>query len=106
MRNILWTATSGLLLLVASHAAGAAEPLKFGQCYDLTKVCSFISPQIAQASRDLAALINANGGIGSRPIDMWAGTKWVPQSDWFADYTDLVWTTVTQHSADFAKAGK
>ena len=48
-----------------------------------------------------------HGGGGKTRIEMWDGTKWVPQSDWFADYTDLVWSTVKQHSGDFAKsAGK
>jgi branched-chain amino acid transport system substrate-binding protein len=36
---------------------------------------------------------------------MWDGTKWVVQSDWSADYTDLVWSIVKQHSAEFAKSG-
>ena len=44
-----------------------------------------------------------HGGGGKTRIDMWDGTKWVPQTDWFADYTDLVWATVKQHSATFAK---
>ncbi|MFP5486656.1 MAG: ABC transporter substrate-binding protein, partial [Gammaproteobacteria bacterium] len=61
-----------LLLIAAAWAAPAhaAEPIKFGQCYDLTKVYSFISPQIGQATRDLAALINAKGGIAGRPIEL------------------------------------
>jgi len=38
---------------------------------------------------------------------MWDGSKWVPQSDWSAEYADLVWSTVKQHSGEFAKsAGK
>ncbi|HMO46920.1 MAG TPA: ABC transporter substrate-binding protein [Rubrivivax sp.] len=47
-----------------------------------------------------------HGGGGKTRIDMWDGSKWVPQTDWFADYTDLVWSTVKQHSAEFAKSGK
>jgi branched-chain amino acid transport system substrate-binding protein len=47
-----------------------------------------------------------HGGGGKTRIDMWDGAKWVPQTDWFADYTDLVWSTVKLHSADFAKSGK
>lgn len=46
-----------------------------------------------------------HGGGGKTRIEMWDGSKWVPQSDWYADYTDLVWSTVTQHSAEFAKSG-
>jgi branched-chain amino acid transport system substrate-binding protein len=45
-----------------------------------------------------------HGGGGKTRIEMWDGAKWVPQSDWFADYTDLVWSIVKQHSAEFAKS--
>ena len=47
-----------------------------------------------------------HGGGGKTRIDMWDGTKWVAQTDWFADYTNLVWTLVKANSADFAKSGK
>ena len=47
-----------------------------------------------------------HGGGGKTRIDMWDGTKWVPQTDWFADYTDLVSTLVKANSADYAKAAK
>ena len=47
-----------------------------------------------------------HGGGGKTRIDMWDGTKWVAQTDWFADYTALVWTMVKANSADFAKSGK
>jgi branched-chain amino acid transport system substrate-binding protein len=45
-----------------------------------------------------------HGGGGKTRIEMWDGTKWVPQGDWFSDYTDLVWSTVKQHSAEYAKS--
>lgn len=47
-----------------------------------------------------------HGGGGKTRIEMWDGKKWVPQTDWFADYTDLVWDVVKQHSSEFAKSGK
>jgi len=47
-----------------------------------------------------------HSGGGKSWIDMWDGTKWVPQSDWIADYSDLVWATVKKHSGDFAKSGQ
>ena len=47
-----------------------------------------------------------HGGGGKTRIDMWDGAKWVPQTDWFADYTGLVNTLVKANSADFAKANK
>ena len=37
---------------------------------------------------------------------VWDGTKWVAQTDWFADYTGLVGTLVKANSADYAKAAK
>jgi branched-chain amino acid transport system substrate-binding protein len=47
-----------------------------------------------------------HGGGGKTRIDMWDGTKWVAQTDWFADYTGLVGTLVKANSADFAKSNK
>ena len=45
-----------------------------------------------------------HGGGGKTRIEMWDGAKWVAQTEWFSDYNDLVWSTVKQHSAEFAKA--
>mgnify|MGYP001053501271 CR=1 FL=1 len=54
--------------LLSSAPATAQEPLKFGLCYDLTKAYTFLSPHIAQAAQDLAALQNLKGGIEGRPV--------------------------------------
>ncbi len=54
--------------LLSATAATAQEPLKFGLCYDLTKSYTFVSPHLAQAAQDLAALQNLKGGIEGRPI--------------------------------------
>ena len=48
----------------------ASEPLRFGLCYDLTKSYGFITPQVAQAARDYAALINSKGGLGGKDAIM------------------------------------
>jgi branched-chain amino acid transport system substrate-binding protein len=48
----------------------AAEPVRFGLCYDLSKAYTFISPQYAQAQRDYADLINLKGGIDGHPVDV------------------------------------
>jgi len=45
-----------------------------------------------------------HGGGGKTRIEMWDGTKWIPQTGWFSDYNDLVWSTVKQHSAEYAKS--
>jgi branched-chain amino acid transport system substrate-binding protein len=47
-----------------------------------------------------------HGGGGKTRIDMWDGSKWVAQTEWFADYTGLVWTLVKANSADFTKSSK
>ena len=47
-----------------------------------------------------------HGGSGKTRIEMWDGAKWVPQSEWFSDYDDLVWATVKTSSSEFAKSGK
>ena len=31
-----------------------------------------------------------HGGGGKTRIEMWDGTKWVPQTDWIAAYDDVV----------------
>ena len=47
-----------------------------------------------------------HGGGGKTRIDMWDGTKWVPQSEWISAYTDVVWEVVKAQSAEFAKSAK
>jgi branched-chain amino acid transport system substrate-binding protein len=47
-----------------------------------------------------------HGGGGKTRIEMWDGAKWVPQTDWFSAYDDVVWEVVKQQSAEFAKAPK
>ncbi len=47
-----------------------------------------------------------HGGGGRTRIDMWDGTKWVPQSDWIAAYGDVVGAVVKEQSAEFAKTAK
>ena len=47
-----------------------------------------------------------HGGGGKTRIEMWDGAKWVPQTDWFSAYDDVVWEVVRQQSAEFAKSTK
>jgi len=35
---------------------------------------------------------------------MWDGSKWVPQTDWFSAYDDVVWEIAKKGSAEFAKS--
>ena len=45
----------------------AAEPVRFALCYDLSKAYTFVSPQIAQAARDYAELLNSRGVSKATP---------------------------------------
>ena len=47
-----------------------------------------------------------HGGGGKTRIDMWDGTQWVAQSDWFSAYGDVVDKVVKEQSAEFAKGAK
>ncbi len=47
-----------------------------------------------------------HGGGGKTRIDMWDGAKWVPQSDWFSAYDDVVRQVVKEQSAEYAKSAK
>jgi branched-chain amino acid transport system substrate-binding protein len=44
-----------------------------------------------------------HGGGGRTRVDMWDGSKWVPQSDWIAAYQDVIWEVVKEQAAEFAK---
>ncbi|HYD76591.1 ABC transporter substrate-binding protein [Ramlibacter sp.] len=61
---------AGLALLAGSGAAQAQDTIKFGLCYDLSKAYTFVTPQIAQAAKDYATLLNAKGGIEGKQIEI------------------------------------
>jgi branched-chain amino acid transport system substrate-binding protein len=50
--------------------ATAADPMRFGLCYDLSKAYTFVTPQVAQAAKDYADLLNSKGGIEGHPVEM------------------------------------
>lgn len=50
--------------------ASAQETVKFALCYDITKAYSFVTPQVAQAARDYATLLNQKGGIEGKQIEV------------------------------------
>ncbi|KRS11148.1 branched-chain amino acid ABC transporter substrate-binding protein [Roseovarius atlanticus] len=51
-------------------AQASAEPFRVGVCYDLSKAYTFVTPQVSQAAMDLAKLINMQGGIGGKPVEV------------------------------------
>lgn len=65
-----------LLSLLAGAAlslglpAAQAQPVKFGLCYDLSKAYTFITPQVVQAVKDYAEILNQKGGIEGHPIEI------------------------------------
>jgi branched-chain amino acid transport system substrate-binding protein len=42
-----------------------------------------------------------HGGGGKTRIEMWDGETWVPQTDWIADYKDIVWDVVKESSSKY-----
>ncbi len=68
MTKRLLTALAGLALAGAVQTAQAQ--IKFGLCYDLSKAYTFVSPQIVQAAKDYADLLNLKGGIEGRKIEI------------------------------------
>ncbi|NVN86853.1 MAG: ABC transporter substrate-binding protein [Rhodopseudomonas sp.] len=71
MKLKLASLTSGLALsLMSMLPANAADPVRFAMCLDLSKVYTFITPQIAQSARDYAELVNQKGGIEGHPVEI------------------------------------
>ena len=68
-----WLSTlAGLALLLGGQAAMAqqTQPVRFALCYDLSKAYTFVTPQIVQAARDYADILNQKGGIEGHPIEI------------------------------------
>ena len=61
-------ALAGLTLGLASQVAQAQ--VKFGICYDLSKAYTFVTPQVVQAAKDYAALLNMRGGLEGQKIEL------------------------------------
>ncbi len=61
-------AVAGMAL--AGAPAAQAQPVKFGLCYDLSKAYTFVTPQIVQAAKDYADIVNAKGGIEGHPVEI------------------------------------
>ena len=72
MKKSLLSTLAGLALLAAGTAAQAqtGNTIKFGLCYDLSKAYTFVTPQIVQAVKDYADVLNAKGGIEGHKIEI------------------------------------
>lgn len=56
--------------LQSAQAQAPAQPVKFALCYDLSKSYGFVTPQVSQAARDYAQILNQKGGIEGHPIEI------------------------------------
>ncbi|QRG07342.1 ABC transporter substrate-binding protein [Xanthobacter dioxanivorans] len=45
-------------------------------------------------------------GGGKARIARWDGAKFVPVTDWFSAYSDVVWAVIRESAAEFQKSGK
>ncbi len=70
MKSKLLSVVAGLGLALASVQHAQAQPVKFALCYDLSKAYTFITPQVSQAVRDYAQILNQKGGIEGHPIEI------------------------------------
>jgi branched-chain amino acid transport system substrate-binding protein len=72
MKRRTLSVLAGLALLAGTSVAQAqsGNTIKLGLCYDLSKAYTFVTPQIVQAAKDYATLLNAKGGIEGHPIEM------------------------------------
>ncbi|MBC7215833.1 MAG: ABC transporter substrate-binding protein [Burkholderiaceae bacterium] len=71
MKPKLLSIVAGIGLAFSSMQSANAQsaPIKFAGCYDLTKAYGFVTPQIAQAAKDYAKILNQKGGIEGHPVE-------------------------------------
>lgn len=70
MQRRLTMALGGLALALGLQPAMAQQTIKVAMCYDLSKAYTFVSPQIVQAAKDYAQLINDKGGIEGNKLEV------------------------------------
>jgi len=73
MRIRLLSMLAGLAVLAGTTPAMAQAPadtVRIALCYDLSKAYTFITPQLAQAAKDYALLLNEKGGIEGKKIEI------------------------------------
>jgi len=72
MKIKLFSLLAGMVVALAGTQPVLAQtqPVKFALCYDLSKVYAFAVPQVAQAARDYAQILNLKGGIEGHPVEI------------------------------------
>lgn len=68
MRKHVLSLMAAVTLSLGTTAAQAQ--VKFGICYDLSKAYTFVTPQIVQAAKDYADVLNAKGGLEGQKIEI------------------------------------
>ena len=68
MRKHVLGLMAAVTLSLGTTAAQAQ--VKFGICYDLSKAYTFVTPQIVQAAKDYADVLNAKGGLEGQKIEI------------------------------------
>jgi branched-chain amino acid transport system substrate-binding protein len=68
--SLLAGAALALCAVEPALAQAKGESVKFALCYDLSKTYAAITPQVSQAARDYAKLLNQKGGIEGHPIEI------------------------------------
>ncbi|MDS4040550.1 MAG: ABC transporter substrate-binding protein [Candidatus Competibacter sp.] len=71
MKGRLWRGTlAAFLLLIGTHSAGAAEPIKIGSFLTVTGPASFLGDPELKTLQMYVEDINAKGGVGGRPLEL------------------------------------
>ena len=71
MKGRLWRSTlTAFLLLIGTHSAGAASPIKIGSFLTVTGPASFLGDPELKTLQMYVEDINAKGGINGRPLEL------------------------------------
>lgn len=70
MKSRFFSIAASMGIAFAALQSAHAQPIKFAMCYDLTKSYGFATPQIVQAARDYAQVLNQKGGIEGHPVEI------------------------------------
>ena len=68
--KLKWQHVLAAFVGLVAIGSAKAQPIKYGLCYDLSKAYTFVTPQIVQAAKDYADILNAKGGIEGHPIEI------------------------------------
>lgn len=82
----------------------SSEPLRPDRISQALETLKDFTGGGAFAPITLSAKDHEGGGVGR--ISQWDGSRWVPRTDWYSAYRDVVWEQVKKSAEEFAKTGK